>query len=141
MRRFALLAAALLFASCNGAPTLSEGQLRFTSGEAAATPDPQAPEVTGLGGTIHVIGRFHSRCLGGTLNGGLVDGSRAITLVVDWEEPSGCFAAIGKHDYQAVIAGLEPRDYRVRVLHRGEAGSGDRVVFDGTVSVRHPNLR
>lgn len=142
MKRIALLAAALLFASCNGKPTLSDAQLTFTSDAPAATSsDSETPQVSGFGGAIRVDGRFHSPCVGGTLHGDLVEGSRVLTLVVDWEQPSGCFTAVGKHDYIARISGLEPRDYRLRVLHRAQGGSPERVVFDGTVEALHPNLR
>jgi hypothetical protein len=142
MKRIALLAAALLFASCNGEPTLSDAQLTFTSGAPAATSsDSETPQVSGFGGAIRVNGRFHSPCLGGTLHGDLLEGSRVLTLVVDWEEPGGCHTAIGRHGYVALISGLELRDYRLRVLHRAQTGSGERVVFDGTVEVLHPNLR
>lgn len=142
MKRIALLAATLLFAACQGEPTLSDAQLAFSAGAPAATSsDSETPEVSGFGGAIRVNGRFHSPCLGGTLHASLREESRALTLLVEWEEPSGCYTAIGKHDYDARISGLQPGDYRLRVLHRAQGGSGERVVFDGTVSVLHPNLR
>jgi hypothetical protein len=141
MKRIALLAATLLFASCQGEPTLSDAELTFTSSAATSTPGPAAPAVVGEGGAIRVSGRYSSRCLGGTLHAGLTGSGRNITLVVEWEEPSGCFTAIGTHAYEAVISRLEPGDYRLRVIHEGEAGAGEREMFDGTVRVRHPNLR
>ncbi|HEY0025916.1 MAG TPA: hypothetical protein VGB24_23705 [Longimicrobium sp.] len=142
MKRIALLAAAFLLASCNGEPTLSDAQLTFTSDAPPATSsDPETPQVSGFGGAIRVNGRFQSPCVGGTLHGDLLEGGRSLTLVVDWEQPSGCYTAIGKHGYVALISGLEPRDYRLRVLHRAQGGSPERVVFDGTVEVLHPNLR
>lgn len=143
MKRIALLAAAFLFASCEGEPTLvSDPELTFTSSAPASTSsESDAPQVSGFGGAIRVNGRFHSPCLGGTLHGDLRQESREFTLLVDWEQPSGCHTAIGKHDYIALISGLQPGDYRLRVIHQGEAGTGDNEVFDGTVRVLHPNLR
>jgi len=141
MKRIALLATALLFASCNGEPTFSDAQLTFTSSVATSTPGPATPEATGEGGAIRINGRFSSPCLGGTLHAGLREESRALTLRVEWQEPGGCYTAIGKHDYIARISGLRPGDYHVRVIHEGEAGAGDSEMFDGTVRVLHPNLR
>ncbi|HEX8321500.1 hypothetical protein [Longimicrobium sp.] len=142
MKRIALLAAALLLASCESDATLvSDEQLTFTASVAPSAAEPVVPQVMSDGGTIRVNGLFTFPCTTGTLQGSLQGAGRELTLRVEGQEPTGCFTALSTQAYQGVITGLDPGVYHVRVIHNGEAVRQDGVVFEGHVRVRGSNLR
>jgi hypothetical protein len=141
MKRIALLAATLLFTSCDGGPTLSDVQLIFTTSAAQSSAEPAVPKVIGDGGTVRVNGLFTFPCTTGTLESALRSAGRELTLMVEGQDPTGCFTALSTTAYQGVITGLDAGVYHVRVIHSGEAVRQDGVVFEGDVRVRGVNLR